>query len=298
MSKGYRSPWKPSEAKAGEWMQIDAGRAIEVLGVKIKQGGTAKYPEHVTAITVQHTMTIASDPEETQWTSVMGSKPVKGKGETLTLGSKPVKGKGETFVFLSGNFSALFNEPVTARYIKITVLSWTGYPAMRAGLLIKDPSAELQSESGPTSLQQRQESVFARQLDRAAAVAAKKAKELEFEAATTEQNEKSYAAKDAAKDATAAAKEAAVYDKLTGNMIFVGVLINHSPLYPQYMIQDRCQFSHPGADASQLGRVLSGDSYDTHAESGGQGPRLANCRVVSACRIALGCYGIHMRMAK
>ena len=69
--------------------------------------------------------------------------------------------------------------------------------------------------------------------------------------------------------AAAAEETADADDKLTGEMRFIGVPIDHSPLSSIiYKIRDRCRFFYPGVDASQLGRVLSGDSYNTHAESG------------------------------
>ena len=82
---------------------------------------------------------------------------------------------------------------------------------------------------------------------------------------------KSGAAIKAAKAAADANDKAAVYDKLTGKMYFIGAPIDHfTPLLNNFTrFGTVVDFCHPGVDALQLGRVLSGDSYDTHAESGG-----------------------------
>ena len=199
--EGLGRPWKPFSAKVdgSEWMQIDAGSAIKVFGVRIKQGGTAKDPERVTGFTVKHSTVGGED--KNNWTEL---------GQIFTGSS----------VASSGSFDAIFDGTtgITARYIQIIVKSWTGYPSMRAGLLVDGKA--------------RDPADAALLRERVAAVAVRWVKVLESKTATKEQQAKSGTAKAAAKAAATAEDEAAVYDKLTGKMHFIGVSIDHFT-YPQ-----------------------------------------------------------------
>ena len=237
---GSAFSWSAESNDAAQWMKIDAGSETTVLGVRIKgrkiyNGGQKEY---VTAVTVQYKKN-----KDSKWMDVMS-----GEDSPPTI-----------FSSTSGNFDAIFpldEEGVQAQYIKINVKSYVGSVSMRAGLLIK-PTLSDQTNTltdGPGEAQKLTEALRLTTVQ-SIAVAVRKAKEKEFDAATL-----------VAAAAAAAALNAAVYDKLTGKMIFIGVSINHSPHVPNTRI--RCLSFHPGADALQLGRVLSGDSYETRAENG------------------------------
>ena len=100
--------WSAETAEqATEWMQIYAGGATAVFGVRIQP--RVQYDEKVKAFTVQYSA------DDFMWSDVDG---------------------GAIFTGTSGNFDALFAMPVTAQYIRITVQGFVKWPSMRAGLLV------------------------------------------------------------------------------------------------------------------------------------------------------------------
>ena len=108
--------WSPAATEQAEhWMQINAGTATTVFGVR-SQPSAVQNNEKVTAFTVQHSI------DTSAWNNTNGSK------------WSDVDG-GRTFTDPSGNFDALFVTPVTAQYIRITVQDYVKFPSMRAGLL-------------------------------------------------------------------------------------------------------------------------------------------------------------------
>ena len=96
---------------AGEWMRINAGSVISVQGIRVEPRST-HYLQCVKSVTVQHSV------DDSTWTNVI------------------FVGGGTTFTDATGNFDALFESPVMAQYIRITVQAWVGHIVMRAGLLI------------------------------------------------------------------------------------------------------------------------------------------------------------------
>ena len=100
--------WSAETAEqATEWMQIYAGGATAVFGVRNQP--RVQYDEKVKAFTVQYSA------DDFMWSDVDG---------------------GAIFTSTSGNFDALFAMPVTAQYIRITVQGFVKWPSMRAGLLV------------------------------------------------------------------------------------------------------------------------------------------------------------------
>ena len=108
--------WSPAATEQAEhWMQINAGTATTVFGVR-NQPSAVQNNEKVTAFTVQYSIDASAwdNTDDSKWSDVDG---------------------GRTFTDPSGNFDALFGMPVTAQYIRITVQRYVKFPSMRAGLL-------------------------------------------------------------------------------------------------------------------------------------------------------------------
>ena len=106
--------------QSGEWMQINAGSATTVFGVRIRR--RSNYNQYVTAFTVQYSTDLSIN-NNTKWSDVDVSSEFS---------------KGAIFTDTSGNYDALFATPVTAQYIRITVKNWVNHPSMRAGLLVNE----------------------------------------------------------------------------------------------------------------------------------------------------------------
>ena len=179
-------------------MTIDAGRVMEVYGVRSRKGGTSQNQFEVTSFSVQ-----CSE-------------------EDASINFIDVKSVQDNLVFTgtSGNFDAIFKEPVKARHIRITVEAYLGYPSMRAGLLISVPPSE-----ADTSLFRA----------RTSAVAHKQEKQLAFKAATMAKVSKDDAATSLKVIAAAAAAAAAGFDKLEARMSYVGAfrlsIIHPGPIH-------------------------------------------------------------------
>ena len=108
--------WSPAATEQAEhWMQINAGTATTVFGVR-NQPSAVQNNEKVTAFTVQYSIDASAwdNTDDSKWSDVDG---------------------GRTFTDPSGSFDALFVTPVTAQYIRITVQRYVKFPSMRAGLL-------------------------------------------------------------------------------------------------------------------------------------------------------------------
>ena len=115
--------WCAGSNTAGQWMRINAGSVVPVHGVRVQTRGTTHGfdNQYVTAFTVQYSA------DDSTWSDVDG---------------------GAIFTGASGNFDALFVSPVTAQYIRITVVTWHGHMSMRAGLLSGDPEASIALDLG------------------------------------------------------------------------------------------------------------------------------------------------------
>ena len=113
-STSWKDAQKPEFEQ--EWMQINAGSATTVFGVRVRR--RVYYNQYVTAITVQYSI------DGTSWSKVDATS-----SETMD---------GAIFTDTSGNFDARFATAVTAQYIRITVQNWVNHPSMRAGLLVNE----------------------------------------------------------------------------------------------------------------------------------------------------------------
>ena len=120
---GSPQSWSSGSNTAGQWMRINAGSVVPVHGVRVQTRGTTHGfdDQYVTAFTVQYSA------DDSTWSDVDG---------------------GAIFTGASGNFDALFVSPVTAQYIRITVVTWHGHMSMRAGLLSGDPEASIALDLG------------------------------------------------------------------------------------------------------------------------------------------------------
>ena len=109
--------WSAQEATAGQWMQIDLGRNMEVSGLMIQ--GRADYPQ--------------------QWVSKIK---VQYFTQRLKAAWVPEKNEMETAEFLipntSSNSICFDHRFVFARYLRIFVQEWNEWPSMRAGVYVKD----------------------------------------------------------------------------------------------------------------------------------------------------------------
>ena len=105
---GSPKSWSAGSANAGEWMRIDAGSVTSIYGVRIQR--RAYYLQYVTQFSVEYST------DDATWTGVDGGRIFDGPTD-------------------EGQVDAFFANPVTARYIKITVVEFWNFPSMRAGLL-------------------------------------------------------------------------------------------------------------------------------------------------------------------
>ena len=95
----------------GDWMRIDAGGVTDIYGVRMQKRGDDPT-QYVTQFTVEYSI------DDATWTSVDGGRIFD--GPTMSVDA----------------VDALFTDPVTARYIRITVQEiFFQFAAMRAGLL-------------------------------------------------------------------------------------------------------------------------------------------------------------------
>ena len=110
------SSWSSQTLSAGEWMELDVGQPMQIVGI-ISQGhgiSAAGQEQYVTQFRVEYRL-----------------------GDVLGVG-----------VPMPGNFSMIngfkkehiFSIPIHARYIRIVVLAWSGRISMRAALLVKSCS--------------------------------------------------------------------------------------------------------------------------------------------------------------
>lgn len=184
-----------------EWGQPNMYRVDRIEWMRIDAGNVVL----VHGIRTQGHATGASDQSVTGFTvqhSVDGSKWIDVDGGATF---RPSDWAGGAIT----HSDQMFTSPaVKARYIKITVVSFKNHPAMRAGLLIAGTARQV------------------------AAAEAKMAKESKLTAAKAEQTVKSEATTAPDKTAATADHNAAAYDKLIGEMRFIGLSIDHSPLYP------------------------------------------------------------------
>jgi len=104
--------WSALLLTAMQWMRINAGSLLLVHGVRVQARASPVSSQKVTAVTVQHST------DGSVWSDVDG---------------------GATFADASGSFDALFTAPVVAQFVRVTVVSWSGYISMRAGLLSSLP---------------------------------------------------------------------------------------------------------------------------------------------------------------
>jgi len=103
--------WSARTNAKGQWWQIDAGSAKQVVGVRTqgRSGGTDN--QRVTAYKVLTSL------DGSTWTAVDGGKVFKGN-----------EANSNTVV------ATKFSKPVTARYVRIIVESWKHHVSMRAAL--------------------------------------------------------------------------------------------------------------------------------------------------------------------
>ena len=104
------SEWTADVATAGEWLSMDLQNETQVCGVVIQSSGSPSTNYYPTEIEVQYA------PDNAQFTAVGTFRP---------------DSTSDAYSQLS------FAWPVNARYVKIVVKQWHGWPAMRAGVLHK-----------------------------------------------------------------------------------------------------------------------------------------------------------------
>ena len=104
------SSWSPKRAQDGEWMQMDTGSLQVIAGVVTQ--GRRDANQWVTSFIVK----VSADGR--QWKDVECQRRWKGNKDRST--------KVKTY----------FPEPLLARHVRIYPKTWSGWPSMRAGVLI------------------------------------------------------------------------------------------------------------------------------------------------------------------
>lgn len=119
--------WSPLKMKSGEWMQIDIGRRVTVNGI-VLQARAKDVTQYVTFFKVK----VAGKDcgEKNGWKEVDSGKKFPG----------PEKA-GDDLV------EDAFDVPIKGvRCVRIYVESFSGYPAMRAGILVAEPKKVVEAK--------------------------------------------------------------------------------------------------------------------------------------------------------
>jgi len=104
--------WAAASKTGSQWMKIDMGSALLVLGVRTKSRG-----DHATQRVTKYTVQVSDD--DTTWSNVDGGATFSGTDAA------------------NDEVDAIFATPVRARYIKIVVKDHIDWIAMRAGVLTR-----------------------------------------------------------------------------------------------------------------------------------------------------------------
>ena len=115
--------WASNPSNVGEWMEMDAGRPMHIVGIITQGRGYSATFHYVKRCRVEYRIA-----------DISGSDVAIAGTFSMTDGSK----KQHTF-----------SQPVYARYIRIVVLEWNNWISMRAGLVVQSCSQCLSNTVSP-----------------------------------------------------------------------------------------------------------------------------------------------------